>query len=67
MKTVDSFPSHNIFGTFKTFGAAGPAYQVIRPVRQLDDGDWLVLVRIFETGEEAEYRYTHLLEDPKAA
>ena len=39
----------------------------IKPVRQLADGDWMMRVRLLETSEEVEYRYTHVLDDPKAA
>lgn len=67
MPTASTFPSPVLLGTFKTFGAYGPAYQIIAPVRQLADGDWLMRVRLLETSEEVEYRYTHVLDDPKAA
>jgi len=32
----------------------------------MDDGDWLVEVKMVETGEKAEYRMTHLIDDPEA-
>ena len=53
-------------GKIKSFGAFGPKYEVGRPLRQLDDGDWLVEVKMVETGEKAEYRMTHLFDDPEA-
>lgn len=67
MQTIATFPAPALLGSFKTLGAFGPAYQVVEPVRQLADGDWLVRIRLLETGEEVEYRYLHLLSDPKAA
>ena len=67
MQTAHSFPAPDLLGGFKTFGVFGPAYQVIKPIRELGDGDWIVLVRVIETGEETEYRYSHLINDPKAA
>ena len=67
MQPPPSVPSPSLMGTFKTVGVFGPAYQIVEPVRQLDDGDWLIRVRLLETGEEVEYRYTHVLNDPKAA
>ncbi|MDY7573963.1 DUF5397 family protein [Actimicrobium sp. CCI2.3] len=67
MKTSPSFPSPKLLGVFKTFGVFGPAYQVIDAVRQLADGDWMMRVRLLETSEEVEYRYTHVLDDPKVA
>lgn len=61
------FPSPNLLGMYKTFGVFGPAYQVIKPIRELPGGDWVVLVQVLETGEETEYCYSHLIDDPKAA
>ena len=54
-------------GKFKSFGPLGPKYQVGQPLHQLNDGDWLVEVVMVETGEKAEYRLTHLIEDPEAS
>lgn len=67
MQAITSFPSPDLLGVFKTFGEFGPPYQVVEPVCQLADGDWMMRVRLLESGEEVEYRYTHVLDDPKAA
>lgn len=61
------FPYPALLGAFKTFGVLGPAYQVIEAVRQLADGDWMMRVRLLETSEEVEYRYTRVIDDPKVA
>ena len=53
-------------GKIKTFGPFGPKYEVGKPVRQLEDGDWMIEVTIVETGEKAEYRLSRLSEDPEA-
>ena len=53
-------------GKIKSFGPVGPKYQVGKALRQLDDGDWMVEVTMIETGEKAEYRLTHLHDDPEA-
>jgi hypothetical protein len=53
-------------GKIKSFGHFGPQYEVGHAVRQLIDGDWLVEVTMVETGEKAEYRLTHLADDPEA-
>lgn len=53
-------------GMIKSFGAFGPKYEVGKPLRQLDDGDWMVEVKMVETGESAEYRLTHVYDDPEA-
>lgn len=53
-------------GIVKSFGVFGPKYQVGPALRPLDDGDWIVEVTLIETGETAEYRLTHVNEDPEA-
>ena len=53
-------------GKIKSFGAVGPRYEVCGMLRQLDDGDWMVAIRIVETGEMTEYRLSHLTGDPDA-
>lgn len=54
-------------GQIRSFGPFGPKYEVGHALRQLDDGDWLIEVTMVETGEKAEYRWTRLSDDPKAA
>jgi len=53
-------------GKIKSFGAFGPKYEVGRALRALEDGDWLVEVRMVETGEVTEYKLSRLLDDPEA-
>ena len=53
-------------GEIKTFGPLGPKYEVGQPLRPLDDGDWMIEIVLVETGETAEYRLRHLVEDPNA-
>ena len=53
-------------GKIKSFGAFGPKYEVGQALRPLEGGDWLVEVKMVETGEKSEYRLTHLLDDPEA-
>ena len=60
MKTEPVIPT----GKIKTFGAFGPKYQVGRPLRQLEDGDWLVHILLVETGESTEYRLARILPCP---
>jgi hypothetical protein len=52
-------------GTIKSFGPFGPKYEVGRALRPLEGGDWLVEIKIVETGETTEYRLTRLLDDPE--
>ena len=53
-------------GEIKSFGPFGPKYEVGRALHQLDDGDWMVEITLVESGEQAEYRLTHLSDDPAA-
>lgn len=53
-------------GKIKSFGPLGPRYAVGQALRQLANGDWMVEVTLIETGEKAEYRLTHLRDDPEA-
>jgi hypothetical protein len=53
-------------GKIKTFGPFGEEYEVVRPIRAIEDGDWLVEIKMIKTGEPAEYRLTHILDDPEA-
>lgn len=54
------------FGKIKSFGPFGPKYEVGRALYPLDDGDWMIEVTMVETGEKAEYRLSHLSDDPEA-
>lgn len=65
MQPLASFP-HIPIGQIKCFGAFGPKYEVGKPLRQLDDGDWLVEIILVESGEKTEYRLTRVNDDPKA-
>jgi Family of unknown function (DUF5397) len=53
-------------GKIKSFGAFGPKYEVGHALRPLEDGDWLVEVKMVETGEKTEYRLTRIVDDPEA-
>lgn len=52
-------------GKIKTLGPFGPKYEVLEPLRAMN-GDWLVKIRLIETGEETEYRLSHIDQDPEA-
>ena len=55
-----------LLGTYRRFGPVGPVYKVVDVIRELDD-DTLMKIIVVQTGEEAEYRYTHILDDPEEA
>lgn len=53
-------------GTIKSFGLIGEQYEVVKALRPLDDGDWIYEIKLVKTGEMAEYRLTHINDDPVA-
>ncbi len=53
-------------GQIKTFGTDGPKYEVTGNGHPSIEGEWLVPIRVIESGEELEYRYSRLLLDPEA-
>jgi hypothetical protein len=53
-------------GHIKCFGAAGDAYEVGRPLRPEQNGDWWVEITLVKTGEKAEYLLSAILDDPEA-
>ncbi|MFT4929280.1 MAG: hypothetical protein ACI8WB_005411 [Phenylobacterium sp.] len=61
-----NFPSPEILGQFRQFGEFGPAYKVMSPIRPLENNDWLLLIEVAETGENVEYRYSRIQNDPVA-
>lgn len=65
-RNLDLQPANIPVGEIKTFGPVGPMYEVLRPLNQLANGDWLVMVRVVATGEETEYELSHILDDPQA-
>lgn len=47
---------------YQTFGEIGPMYEVLGPGQTPDT----VAIRVFDTGEELDYRIDRALEDPEA-
>ncbi|MTI13735.1 DUF5397 family protein [Sansalvadorimonas verongulae] len=62
----EHFPAPQLIGQYRRFGELGPAYKIVAPVRPVDQDDWLVLIQIPESGEETEYRYSNIKNDPVA-
>ena len=54
-------------GQIKTFGSEGPKYEVTGSGRPSEGSEWLVPIRVVESGEELEYPYSQLKLDPEAA
>lgn len=47
---------------FQTFGETGPMYEVLGPGAT----EGTVAIRVFDTGEELDYRIDRALDDPEA-
>ncbi len=63
---TNNFPTPELLGQFRQFGELGPTYKIMTPVRQLDNQDWLLQIKIIESGEELEYKYSKIVNDPVA-
>jgi hypothetical protein len=55
----------SLVGTWRRFGAVGPVYEIIAAGTELPDGDRMMRVRVIESGEEVDYRFTDILDDPR--
>jgi hypothetical protein len=64
MEAVISSPPIPV-GRIKSFGPFGPKYEVGQALRKLEDGDWMIEITMVESGEKAEYRMTHMHDDPE--
>jgi hypothetical protein len=53
-------------GKIKTFGVHGPKYEIMGTGHRSENGDWLVPIKVIESGEELDYRYSRLSLDPDA-
>jgi hypothetical protein len=51
-----------LVGTFRSFGALGPVYKIIRSA-----GESSMHIIVLETGEELDYSLERALNDPEAA
>jgi hypothetical protein len=56
----------DLVGAIKTFGKFGEPYEVLCVSRPGPDGDTWMRIRLAKTGEEAEYSFLHVLDDPEA-
>lgn len=65
MQTAIAIPKIPV-GDIRTFGALGPKYEVGKPLRPLNDYDWLIEVTVLESGERVEYPLSNIQDDPKA-
>jgi hypothetical protein len=56
-----------LVGGFRRFGIEGAVYEIVSVGPGADDGDVFLNIRVVETGETLNYRFTHILNDPKEA
>jgi len=54
-----------LVGTWRRFGLFGPVYEIISVGDKLANDDNLMRVRVVESGEELDYRFADILDDPK--
>ena len=53
-------------GRFKTFGPLGPKYEIVGAKYQGPNEEWLVPIRLVDSGEQTEYSHARLQQDPDA-
>jgi Family of unknown function (DUF5397) len=64
MQKIDN--PEQFIGCWRRFGPWGPVYQVVGLGQRLPDGDCLMHICVFESGEELDYKLTHIMDDPEA-
>jgi hypothetical protein len=55
----------SLVGTWRRFGAVGPVYEIIAIGGELPGGDRMMRIRVVESGEEVDYRFTDILDDSR--
>ncbi len=63
---MDANQPPSVIGSFRSFGPYGPAYEVVKFVREGADGCRWMQVHIFDSDEDVEYKLEDLLNDPMA-
>ena len=52
-------------GAFRRFGPVGPVYEIIATGKETADGDVMMRIRVVESGEELDYPFSSIIDDPK--
>jgi Family of unknown function (DUF5397) len=65
METTMLPEPQSLVGTWRRFGSVGPVYEIIGLGKELPDHDRWMRIRVVETGEEVDYRFTDILDDPR--
>jgi len=63
---IDAAPDVPV-GRIKIFGPLGPKYKIAGQGRIGAIREWLVPIRLVDSGEETEYSYARLQQDPDAS
>jgi Family of unknown function (DUF5397) len=56
----------SLIGEFKTFGEAGPIYEVLSTVAPMAGADCLMRIRVLDSGELVDIPASQINKDPKA-
>ena len=61
-----TIPLHEVVGSFRTFGALGPLYEVTSIGSPSAGPAVMLRIRVIESGEELDYPLSDALADPRA-
>lgn len=56
---------HDLIGTWRSFGSAGPVYEIVGVGKDSPHGDPTMRIRVVTTGEEIDHRFAEILDDPR--
>ena len=54
-----------LVGTFRRFGPFGPTYEIIGVGSEEPLGDRWMKIRVIESGEVVDYKFSDILDDPR--
>ena len=57
--------SQALIGSWRRFGLAGPVYEIVAVAAPSASGEAMMRVRLVESGEEVDYRFLEILDDPR--
>ena len=55
----------SLLGTWRPFGVNGPVYEIVDLGQKLEGGAQVMRVKVVETGEELDCRFTDVLDDSR--
>ena len=54
-----------LIGSIRRFGLEGPPYEVLGPAAPSQNGEARMMIRLLESGEQANYALDAILNDPR--